>query len=75
MRCFFHLVSDHETILDDNGVEVPDLEAAKAEARKAISELRQEYGGTIDDWVGWQLDIMCPEGTLLYSLPLSETLH
>ncbi|KLK93680.1 hypothetical protein AA309_07445 [Microvirga vignae] len=75
MRCFFHLVNGHETILDDTGVEVPDLETAKAEAQKAISELQQEYDGVIDDWIGWRLDIVCPEGTLLYSFLLSKSLH
>jgi hypothetical protein len=38
MRCYFHLVNCHETILDDTGIEVSDLEVAKAEARKAIAE-------------------------------------
>lgn len=75
MRCFFHLVNGHEIIPDDTGVEVPDLETAKAEAQQAISELRQEYGGTTEDWVGWRLDIVCPEGTLLHSFPLSMTIH
>jgi hypothetical protein len=75
MRWFFHLVNGHEIILDDIGIEVPDLETAKAEAQQAISELRQEYDVAIDDWAGWRLDIVCPEGTLLYSFPLSKTLH
>ena len=75
MRCYFHLVNCQETILDDTGIEVPDLETAKAEAHRAITELRQEYDGVIEDWAGWRLDIACPEGTLLYSCPLIKTLH
>jgi len=75
MHCFFHLVNGHETILDDTGIEVADLEMAKAEAQKAINELRQEYEGAIEDWNGWRLDIVCPEGTLLYSINLDATLH
>ncbi|PVE20205.1 hypothetical protein DC522_33725 [Microvirga sp. KLBC 81] len=75
MRCFFHLMNGHETIPDDTGVEVPDLETARAEAQRAISELRQEHEGAIDDWAGWRLDIVSPRGTLLHSLPLSKSLH
>jgi len=75
MRCFFHLVNGRETILDDTGIDVPDLETARAEAWKAISELRKEQNGVDDDWAGWRLDIVCPEGSLLHSLPLSANLH
>jgi hypothetical protein len=75
MRCYFHLVNGREIILDDTGVEVPDLETAKAEAQKAIGELRQEYDGAIENWAGWRLDIVGPEGTLLSSYPLTKALH
>ena len=75
MRCFFNLVNCHETILDDIGIEVSDLEMAKAEARKAIAELRQEDHETGENWSGWRLDIVCPEGNLLHSLNLNISLH
>jgi hypothetical protein len=70
MRCYFHLVSTRETILDDMGVDVPDLEAAKGEAVKAVRELHQENGGTNEGWSGWSLNIVGPDGTLLYSIDL-----
>jgi hypothetical protein len=75
MRCFFNLVNCHETILDDIGIEVSDLEMAKAEARKAIAELRQEDDEASENWSGWRLDIVCPEGNLLHSLNLNISLH
>jgi hypothetical protein len=75
MRCYFHLVNSHETLLDDVGIEVPDLEMAKMEARNAIAELRQEDDGSTENWSGWRLDIVCAEGSLLYSLNLNITLH
>ena len=75
MRCFFHLVNGHEAILDEAGIEVPDLETAKAQAFKAIGELRQESGGGSEDWSGWRLSIVCPEGTLLFSINLDVSLH
>ncbi len=75
MRCYFHLFSDQEEILDEVGVEVPDLKHAKVEALRAISELQIEIGGEADDWSGWRLEIVCPQGTLLHSIPLKNTLH
>jgi hypothetical protein len=70
MRCYFHLVNGHEAILDDTGVDVPNLEAAKAQAVKAVRELRQENGGSAEEWSGWSLNIVSHDGTLLYSIDL-----
>jgi hypothetical protein len=75
VRCFFHLVNGREAILDDAGVEVRDAAAAKAQAMKAISELRQESGGAVEEWAGWRLNVVCPQGTLLHSILLSSTFH
>jgi hypothetical protein len=75
MRCFFHLVNDHEEIVDNTGIEVEDLENAKVQALLAITELRQEIGADIEDWSGWRLDIVCPRGTLLHSMLLNNTVH
>jgi len=75
MRCYFNLVSDHDVILDDTGIEVPDLQTAKTEAAKAIRELRQELSGARDDWVGWRLEIVCPAGGVLETVVLSEWRH
>ncbi len=75
MRCYFHLVSDHEEIVDSTGIEVHDLDSAKAQALIAINELRQEVGDEAEDWSGWRLHIVCPAGTLLHSMPLIRRLH
>lgn len=75
MRCFFHLVNDYEEIVDNSGIEVHDLENAKVQALLAITELRHEIGPEIEDWSGWRLDIVCPQGTLLHSMPLNNTVH
>jgi hypothetical protein len=75
MRCYFHLFKDYDEILDDTGVEVSDLQAAKLQAQQAADELRYELDGSIKDWSGWRLDIVCPEGSLLHSLSLETTLH
>ncbi len=57
MHCFFHLVNGPDTIPDETGIEVQDLDAAKVQALKAISELRQEFGGAVREWAGWWLDV------------------
>lgn len=75
MRCYFHLVSNHDEILDHAGIEVHDLESAKAQALIAVEELRAEIGTEANDWSGWRLDIVCPLGTLLHSMQLTQTLH
>lgn len=75
MRCFFHLVHGRETIRDDTGLDVLDLEVAAALARTAINELRDANGGSRDDWSGWRLEIVGVEGRLLHSLDLEPALH
>ena len=75
MRCFFHLVNGREAIMDEAGIEVADLDMAKAQAMRAIRELRQEGSGTTDEWSGWRLEIVCPEGSLLCSIGLDVVLH
>ncbi|MXQ11472.1 hypothetical protein GR328_08365 [Microvirga makkahensis] len=75
MRCFFHLVNGAETILDDTGVDVPNLDGAKASALRAISELLRESDDVLQDWAGWQLHIVCSRGNILASIPLCASLH
>jgi hypothetical protein len=75
MRCYFHLVSSFEEILDSEGIEVSDLEDAKVQALSAIYELRRDYAGAIEDWGSWRLNIVDGDGRLLHSIPLIETLH
>jgi hypothetical protein len=67
MRCYFHLVNSHDEILDQEGIEVSDLEKAKAEALAVIDEIRQEHGDDFEDWKEWRLDIVSSDGTLLHS--------
>jgi hypothetical protein len=75
MRCHFHLVNCQVAIFDDTGVEVTDIEAAKAQALKAIQEMRLEDSQVDEDWQGWKLDIADPSGDILLSIPLNPQLH
>ncbi len=75
MRCYFHLVNGHETILDENGVEVADLATAVEMALHAIDDLKDEALQPGGSWQGWTLDIVDPTGRILASIPLDPTIH
>jgi hypothetical protein len=68
MRLYFHMQKGTETILDDDGIEVSDLDAAKAEALNTIWEMRSEEDSTPHDWAGWRLAVVDESGALLFSL-------
>ena len=71
MRVFFHLIHA-KTIPDDQGVEVSDLDEAKAEALNAIRELRAKDAAA-RDWAGWKLEASDERGSLLFSLRLDAS--
>jgi hypothetical protein len=75
MRCYFNLISDDETMLDDEGVEVRDLDQAWAQALKAVAELRDEAEGDLIDWDRWRLEATDATGKVLFSLKLTYGLH
>jgi hypothetical protein len=75
MRCYFHLVNSHEEILDDEGIEVSNLEDAKAQALVAIEDIREEAIQVGASWQGWRLEITDPFGRVLASLSLEPTRH
>lgn len=75
MRCYFHLISDDESMIDDEGVEVRDIDQAWAQALKAIAELRDEAEGDFIEWDRWSLQATDSEGNILFSLKLTYGLH
>lgn len=75
MRCYFHLVNSHESILDDTGIEVSDLEAMECHALQAIHEIQEEAIEVGASWQGWRLDVVDPSGVILLSIPLEPVLQ
>ena len=75
MRCYFNLISDDETMIDDEGVEVRDLDQAWAQALKAIAELRAEAEGDLIEWDRWRLEAADSNGKVLFSIRLTYGLH
>jgi hypothetical protein len=70
VRCYFHLVSEYGTIPDETGVEAADLDIARAEALRAIEEMRAEQGHGVENWAGWRLDVVDASRQILTSIPL-----
>jgi len=68
-------MNSHEEILDGEGIEVADLEDAKAQALLAINELRDEAMEVGASWHGWRLEIVDASGRVLASLSLEPTRH
>ena len=64
-RFFFNIRDGHEVDEDDEGVELPDVEAARAEALATVEELRDELG----DAGNIELEIVDESGRRLLTVP------
>ena len=68
MRCYFNLVSSHQTLTDDEGLEVTDVEEAHTFAREAVTEMLQEGIVEIAHWQGWEVQARDASGTVLFTM-------
>ena len=60
---FFHLAFGTRTVLDEEGIELPDRSAARAEALAVIRELSDApTGGNSRRWAGWFLQLADEQG-------------
>jgi len=63
---FFHLSFGDRTVADDEGVELPDRSAARAEALAVIRDLANpEVAGNPRRWASWFLQVADDEGEFL----------
>ena len=74
MQCYFNLVSAHQVIPDDEGVEVGDLNRARTLALEVVAEMLQDGEAQIADWRGWQLEATSGSGAVLFILCLDALL-
>ena len=65
MRYYFHLRNPEELILDEEGSEYSDIEAAREEARASVRELAIEDIRNGKSPRGWRVQISDPDGALL----------
>src|SRR5262245_54393459 len=63
---FFHLSFGDRTVQDDEGVELPNRAAARAEALEVIRDLANpEVAGNPRRWASWFLQVANDEGEIL----------
>ncbi len=64
VRLSFHLTSDSEVILDEQGMEVESLDHARREAWKTILKMRAQ-DPTAQDWSGWKSSVTDADGRVV----------
>ena len=74
MRCYFKLVGSDQTITDEEGLEVADMEEARTFAREAIREMAQDGVAEIAHWRGWQMEAQDASGTVLFTVGFEASL-
>jgi hypothetical protein len=72
MRIFFHLTNGHDSILDEEGLEVTELASAQREVLRTIDEIRQTDASQAHEWNGWMLSVVSDAGAMILSLDLHE---
>ena len=68
-RYYFNIREGQELDEDEEGVELPDLETARAEAQATVEELRDELGAEGETI---QLEITDEEGRRLFTVSLGR---
>src|SRR3982751_3668568 len=68
MHCYFNLVSTQETIVDDEGLEVANLDEACTLAREAVTEMIRDGVGELAHWRGWELQARDASGAVLFTI-------
>jgi hypothetical protein len=70
MRYYFHLTRGDEAIVDDQGIELPDVDHARLTVMKALTERRIDEPRLADELAGWTLTVTNGAGNVLFSIPL-----
>lgn len=71
-RYYFNVRDGFDLDEDDEGVELPDIESARAEALATVEELREELGA---DAAGIELEVTDEEGRRLLTVPFLQRGH
>jgi hypothetical protein len=70
MRLYFNLVRGPAVILDEEGIDVPNLSAALNEAVELLREIRRTDASAGSDWAGWKIEVIDATGAVLGSIDL-----
>ena len=71
-RYYFHLATGHETVPDEDGLELVDLAKARNGVLAAVQEFRRECSSEADDWKGWRLNMADARGAVVFSISLDS---
>ena len=73
-RYFFNIRNhDDDCIVDEEGLELPDLDAAKVEAQLDIVDLMNSRSIALgNEWPQWSIDVCDSRGTVLLVVPFSK---
>ena len=75
-RFFFHLRKARETLTDDTGTRLTDLEAVVTEAQRIAVRIIVSEDVPAREWTQWKLDVKDEDGTRLFFFPFEEvSLH
>jgi hypothetical protein len=70
MPRYFFNVMNHIKTQDFDGMELPNLEAAKGEAEKDIVDIKESQFHLLNrDWSAWSIEICDRQGVLLLTVP------
>jgi len=70
---FFYLLDDEE-VVDNDGTELTDIDAAREHARQVARELMFRRDGMLQrSWSQWAMSVRDDSGQVLLSFPLGES--
>jgi hypothetical protein len=72
MRVYFNLADSAQSLPDQQGVDVVDVEEARTEAKRAIAEMLQQDPAMKANVGGWRLDAVDATGAVLFSINLDR---
>jgi hypothetical protein len=72
MRVYFNLVDSAESIPDQQGIDVLDMQEAYTEAERAIAEMMHRYPAMKASVGSWRLDAVNASGAVLFSIDLDR---
>jgi hypothetical protein len=71
---FFDEIAADQVIEDDEGVELPDLDAARREAIKSAREQIAESAKAGFDVLDWKFRVLDRDRRIVFTLPFRETI-
>ena len=72
-RFFFHLRSPQKYLVDCEGMMLRDLEAARAEATKAVEDFLQPATGRVHaEWQDWRIEVSDQRGRCVFAMAFAD---